>query len=214
MAVVPNRNQSAVDQKYKDLDPTLRGADLIRRMGLINVLKEDFRTHRKRVMRPGFQAVVVYRLGTWAMTIKPRLLALPVKIFHRLAHTWVRNFYGIELAETARVGRRLEIGHQSGIVIHEFANIGNDVIIRQCVTFGAGSEWIVGQGPTIGDRTEFSPGAVVIGNVTIGSDVSVGPNCTVSTDVPSGRTLFMPAPRSFPKQNLMAAEADNDKPAN
>ena len=37
------------------------------------------------------------------------------------------------------------------------------------------------------------------GNVVIGDDVSIGPNCTITTNVPSNRTLFVPPPRAMPK---------------
>ncbi|MEL6415965.1 MAG: hypothetical protein AAFQ15_13580, partial [Pseudomonadota bacterium] len=68
------------------------------------------------------------------------------------------------------------------------------------VTFGMGNDWTPGVGPVIGNRVEFSPGVVLVGNLTIGDDVSIGPNCTVTMNVPSSRTLFVPPPRTMPKQ--------------
>lgn len=179
----------------------LRGSDLIREMGLFKVLAEDIRTHRKEITRPGLWAMIVYRWGTWAQTLRPRPLKWFMLIFYVLGQRFVRNFFGIEIERTVHIGRRFHVGHQSAIVIHKFARIGDDVIVRQNVTFGMGAAWDNESWPTIGNRVEFSPGAVVIGNVTIGDDVSVGPNCVVSKDVPSNRTLFVPPPRAFPKQN-------------
>lgn len=46
-----------------------RGAALIRQMGLLAVLREDLRTHRGEILRPGLQALWVYRIGTWAGTL-------------------------------------------------------------------------------------------------------------------------------------------------
>lgn len=197
------------DQTVSDEKPLrpLMGSELIREAGFWSIVKEDFRTHRKDIFLPGFQAVFVYRFGTWTDTIGFRPLALVMKVFHYLAYVFVRNVYGIELRKTIQAGRRFEIGHQSGIVVHEFARIGDDVVIRQNVTFGIGTSWAWGEGPTIGSRVSFSPGVVVIGNVTIGDDVSIGPNCVVTQDVPPGRTLFVPPPRVLPK-----ADAVGEKP--
>ena len=176
-----------------------KGTDLIRSKGFWFIVKEDFKTHRKRFFSPGFQALFVYRYGTWVDKIKFKPLYLFFNVIWHLLYRVIRNFYGIEIEKTVKAGRRLELGHQHGIVIHANATIGDDVLIRHNVTFGMGNDWIPGKGPIIGDRVEFSPGVVVVGNVTIGDDVSVGPNCTITTNVPSNRTLFVPPPRIMPK---------------
>ncbi|MFN3912893.1 serine O-acetyltransferase [Hyphomonas sp.] len=177
----------------------LMGKDLIRTAGFWNVVTEDYHHHQRGIFQPGLQAVWVYRFGTWSDTIRFRPLGILMKALHAAGHVFIRNVYGIELRKTVQAGRRLRIGHQSGIVVHEYAKIGDDVTIRQNVTFGVGIDWVVGEGPVIGSRVSFSPGVVVIGNVTIGDDVSIGPNCVITQDVPSNRTLFVPPPRALPK---------------
>ena len=188
---------SGTDSEANESSP--RGAELIRSRGFWRVVAEDYRTNRRKLFEPGFQAMFVYRFGSWVDTIGFKPFYLPMNLLWHGMFRWVRNFYGIEIEKTVQIGRRLELGHQHGIVIHCFATIGDDVIIRHNVTFGIGQRLVPGKGPVIGNRTEFSPGAVVIGNVTIGDDVSVGPNCTVTTNVPSGRILFNPPPRVMPK---------------
>jgi serine O-acetyltransferase len=176
----------------------LVGADLIRSMGLWAILREDMRTHRNETSRPGLHTLWNYRIGVWGKTL-PQPFRLAVGALYFLGHRFCRNFYGIELHRTARIGRRLLIAHQNGIVIHQYATIGDDCIVRQGVTFGIGTEWIRGQGPVIGSNVSFAPGAMVIGNVTIGDNVSVGPNCVISADVPADRALFLPPPRVLPR---------------
>ena len=178
----------------------LYGTDLVRQQGLFALLKEDFIRHGRSLDSPGLWALVIYRFGTWSRGVHIPGIRLLLRILYRLAHIFVRNFCGIELRDTIKIGRRLLIGHQSGIVIHECATIGDDCIIRQNVTFGAGTEWTPGKGPVIGDRVTFGVGTVVVGNVTIGSDVNIGPNCTISTDIPSNRTVFVPPPRVLPRE--------------
>ena len=188
-------------------DP-LRGSELVSEMGLFSLIAEDFRTHEKQITAPGFWAVFTYRWGTWAQTLRPRPLKWFFLIFYVISQRFVRNFCGIEIERTVQIGRRFRVGHQSAIVIHKLARIGDDVTVRQNVTFGMGATWDDSNWPTIGSRVEFSPGAVVIGNITIGDDVSVGPNCVISKDVPPGRTLFVPPPRAFPKD----LSTDNEAP--
>ena len=194
------------------LDSGAKGSDLIRERGFWRVVREDFRTHRRMALAPGFHAIVVYRFGTWVDTLRFKPLYAVLNIIWHLAYRWVRNFYGIEMEKTVKAGRRLELGHQHCIVIHANATIGDDVLIRHNVTFGMGNDWIHGKGPVIGNRVEFSPGVVLVGNITIGDDVSVGPNCTVTTNVPSNRTLFVPPPRVMPKQGPPPNLAKNIEP--
>jgi serine O-acetyltransferase len=183
-----------------EAQPRLYGGDLVRRYGLLRILREDFVTHGRLLHAPGFWAIAVYRFGAWSRGIRLRPVRLLFRMLYWMGYLFVRNFCGIELRDTMKIGRRLHIGHQSGIVIHEHATIGDDCTILQNVTFGAGVEWTPDVGPVIGDRVSFGAGAVVVGNITIGSDVHVGPNCTVTMNIPSNRTVFVPPPRVLPRE--------------
>jgi len=178
---------------------SLQGVDLVRQVGLWNILKEDYATNQKQLSKAGFQTLVNYRLGTYARTL-PRILGFPFDVIYYLGFRFCRSFYGIELRRSAKIGRRFEIGHQHGIVIHDFASFGDDCVVRQGVTFGITNEWIRGEGPVIGNNVSFGVGTVVIGNVTIGDNVTIGPNCVISADIPSDRILFVPPPRTLPKE--------------
>jgi len=212
---IPESLSPPETEKGGDTNPPIsdaKGSELIRERGFWKVIREDYHTHRKMALSPGFHAIFVYRFGTWVDTIRFKPLYAVLNIIWHLAYRWVRNFYGIEMEKTIKAGRRLELGHQHCIVIHANATIGDDVLIRHNVTFGMGNDWIQGVGPIIGNRVEFSPGVVLVGNVTIGDDVSVGPNCTVTTNVPSNRTLFVPPPRVMPKQGPPPNLAKNVEP--
>ena len=190
-----------MSEPHTDSTPLIRTeADMLRLVGLRTVMREDLRQHRGGWLKPGFQALLFHRLGVYSSVCRQPLRAA-LLIVNKVGFLLCRNFYGIELPRSVNVGRRLELGHQHGIVIHTYARIGDDCVIRQGVTFGAGIEWIVGQGPVIGDRVHFGVGTVVVGNVTIGDDVTIGPNCVISRDVPANCTLFVPPPRMIPKVN-------------
>lgn len=121
---------------------------------------------------------------------------MPVRLAVEAATFIVRNLYGIELYPTARIGRRLRIAHQHGIVIHPAAVIGDDCMIRHGVTIGAdGVRDDGGRAPVLGDRVKLGVGAVIAGPVRIGDDVTVGPNAVVMTNVPAGSIVTAPPSR-------------------
>lgn len=166
-------------------------------IGFWKQLGEDYRRHDGKLTKPGLHAIWVYRLGHRSLT-GPLILRTTLKLIYKPMHWWVRNFYGIELPETTQVGRRFRIGHQSGIVIHHNSVIGDDCIIRQNCTLGAGSGVSLDKGPVLGNRIELGAGAVIIGGVKIGDDVRIGPNAVVMMNVPAGATVVAPPPRIIP----------------
>lgn len=157
-------------------------------------LREDWIRHDRTITKPGLWAVIIYRLGRRISTM-PKVLRLPLMLVHRPAFWFVRNCCGIELPHTAQVGRRFLIGHQSGIVIHHHAVIGDDCLVRQNVTIGAGAAWNADKAPQLGNGVEVGAGAVIIGPVKIGDNVRIGPNAVVTTNIPAGSIVVVPPPR-------------------
>jgi serine O-acetyltransferase len=99
--------------------------------------------------------------------------------------------HGIDLADTAWIGRRVRIRHQSDIVVREGAVIGDDCLIRQ----GADIGWSAheqGAGPALGRQVSLGAGVTVEHGVVIGDGAQLGPNALVSSDVPEAATV-MPA---------------------
>lgn len=149
--------------------------------------------------RPGTRALVTYRLGAWLEGMKPSLLRKVLLRVQLSMHRYVRNAYGIEIYSTAQIGRGIVIGHQNGIVIHEFAIIGDDCVLRQGVTMGIarihGQALSLENAPVLGDRVDIGAGAIIMGGVKIGDDVRIFPNAVVLTNVPSRTTVMAPTSR-------------------
>jgi serine acetyltransferase len=154
--------------------------------GLLAQVVEDWRTHDSDWTRPGFQAVAVHRFGNWRMGIEPKVLRAPFSVLYRALYRGVRNFYGIELPYSVRLGRRVKIEHQSGIVIHGGAVIGDDCILRQDVTLGNRSLSRPSEAPRLGNRVSVGAGAKILGPVVIGDEAQIGANAVVQLDVPAG----------------------------
>jgi serine O-acetyltransferase len=176
-------------------------ATLPPKIGLYELIKEDRRANGYGMTLPGFHAVAVHRFGVWEQRL-PRPVRLVTTPVYRVLFLIVRNFYGIEIPRSVQVGRRLCIGHQSGIVIHPNAVIGDDCIIRfnSCLAGAAldHDRWAL-EAPRLGNHVTIGAGAVELGNVTIGDNVRIGPNAVVTTDVPPNTTVAVDPPRRIPR---------------
>jgi serine O-acetyltransferase len=159
---------------------------------ILETIVEDRR--RNGTLRPGFHALLMYRLGHWASE-RPQRRWLVLKIAATMRF-FVRNVYGIELYWDSEIGRRLYIAHQGTIAIHPYSKIGDDCVIRQGSTIGASEEVEADdEAPVLGDNVQVGAGAMVLGRIKIGNNVRIGPNAVVTTDVPDNSTVMAPPSR-------------------
>jgi serine O-acetyltransferase len=91
--------------------------------------------------------------------------------------------FGIDIPYTTHIGPGLYIGHFSGVFISSEAVIGKNFNISQGVTVGRASRGSKVGAPIIGDSVYIAPGAKVIGNISIGNNVTIGANAVVTSDV-------------------------------
>jgi len=155
-------------------------------LGLLAQIVEDWKSHGRDWTRPGFQAIAVHRFGNWRMGLQPKVLRAPFSVVYRTLFRGIRNFYGIELPYSSRVGRRVVIEHQGGIVVHGNAVIGDDCILRQGVTLGNRSLDRPHEAPCLGTGVNVGAGAKILGGVSIGDGAQIGANAVVRSDVPAG----------------------------
>jgi len=154
---------------------------------LVEYVSEDLRAHEGDFTRPGFRALLVHRFGNYRMH-KRRPYRSGMTLVYRVLAQYVRNHYGVEVPFSAKVGRRVVIEHQGGIVIHGCSVIGDDCVIRQGVTLGNRHMNEPFDAPVLGNRVNVGAGAKLLGGVHIGDDASIGANSVVLRDVPAGGT--------------------------
>lgn len=159
-----------------------------RGMGLLDLLHEDWRTHDRDFMQPGFWAIAVHRFGNWRME-RPRPLRAPLTMMYRVLFHGVNLLCGIDLGYTVKLGRRVRIWHHGGIIIGA-RSIGDDCHIRQNTTVGILARTDLTAKPVIGSRVDIGAGACVLGDVIVGDDTVIGANSVVVKDVPPGSTVF------------------------
>lgn len=144
----------------------------------------------------GFLAIAVYRLGRWSRTIRPRWLALPIKLIYRILDFFIQVLFGISISSNCQIGPGFYIGHFGGIVIH--CDLGAHCSIGQGVTIGARGAGRSDGYPVLGDRVYVGAGAMVIGSVRVGNDVVIGANTVVVTDVPANCRVVSARARILP----------------
>jgi serine O-acetyltransferase len=76
--------------------------------------------------------------------------------------------------------------HPVGIVVGSEVRIGRNVTIYQNVSIGRRRQGLeeAAEYPTLEDHVTVYAGAVIMGNITIGSHAIIGANAVVSKDVP------------------------------
>jgi serine O-acetyltransferase len=129
--------------------------------------------------------IVTYRLTRWAMrecripvvrTVLSVALRLHLHVLRALLHIW--------LDPHAQIGGGLYINHFGTIWVNPGVVIGRFCNLRHGVTIGLGGS---GEGrgvPTLGDRVNIGPYAVIVGRIRIGEDVGIGANSLVISDLP------------------------------
>ena len=165
-------------------------------IGLLALLREDYRNHDRRFLEPGLWAIWFHRFGNWRMGL-PRLIRWPFTILYRVAHRMMVLTFGIDLAYTVKLGRRVRIWHHGGIFINA-ESIGDEVQLRQNVAMGVARHNVEDGLPVIGDRVDIYTGACIAGAVTIGNDAVIGANSVVTADVAPETTVVGNPARRVP----------------
>ena len=92
--------------------------------------------------------------------------------------------FGYQIPYSTNIGGGFYIGHFGTIVINHQAIIGKNCNIAHSVTIGMANRGKYKGVPTLGDKVWIGTGAVIVGQISIGSNVLIAPNSYVNTNVP------------------------------
>ena len=144
---------------------------------------------------PGFKYMFFFRK---ASECKRR--SIP-GLFYRLFLKRYSVKYGFQIPLSARIGEGFYIGHFGTIVISSKAIIGKNCNIAHGVTIGKANRGKLKGYPTIGNNVWIGTGSVIVGNVSIGSDILIAPNSFVNFDVPDHSLVIGNPAKIIPKEN-------------
>ena len=105
-----------------------------------------------------------------------------------------KNRTGIEIHPAAKIAHGFVIDHGYGTVIGETAIIGKNCYLLQGVILGAkgiANNQNSKRHPTLKDNVQIGAFTKILGNITIGSHVFIGPGCTVTKDIFSNAKIIM-----------------------
>jgi serine O-acetyltransferase len=128
----------------------------------------------------GLHAVLFYRLARW----------LQVHHLGPLAATcsYVSSVItGAQISARAAIGPGLRVYHPQGLTIGAGAVLGSECTLAHGNMIGS-LGWAGGR-PVIGDHLDAATGAKILGTITVGDHVRVGPNSVVIHSLPSGVTV-------------------------
>lgn len=128
------------------------------------------------LLYPGYHALGFYRVARVFYNIHLYFIA-------RLISQLGRFFTQIEIHPGALIGRRFIIDHGSGVVIGETAVVGDDCLIHHGVTLGGKSREKGPRHPRLMNHVTVGSAVQIIGNITIGNNVTIGAGSVVTKDV-------------------------------
>ena len=147
----------------------------------INAAKKFYRTKKIIIFfNRGFHALLFYRIANKFFKWKVPILPL---IFTRI----IQIFYAIDIDYEADLSGGIVIVHGVGLVIGSGTQIKSNVVLFHGVTLGrrgVGPEMSKTDGfPRINENCIICTGAVLLGNIIIGENTTIGANCLITNDV-------------------------------
>ena len=129
----------------------------------------------------GFHAILFYRISNkfykWKIPVLPLILTRIIQIL-----------YAIDIDYKANLNGGIVIVHGVGLVIGGGVQIDSNVVLFHGVTLGRrgiGPKISSTDGfPTIEKGCIICTGAVVLGNIIIGENTTIGANCVITNNVP------------------------------
>ncbi|MBP5324237.1 MAG: serine acetyltransferase [Pseudobutyrivibrio sp.] len=135
-----------------------------------------------------FLAVLLYRVANfYYYEMGEKNIAIKISEFAKI-------YSGIEIHPGAKIGRRFVVDHGTGTVIGETTVIGDDCYLLQNVILGA--HVITGhvthdRHPKLGNNVEIGAFTKVLGNIRIGNNVKISPNCVITRDVEDDTSIIV-----------------------
>lgn len=135
----------------------------------------------------------IIRLFRWGSKYaqKNDLLSKLLFLFaRRIYKIYAKYFNGYNVPLGTRIGRGYRLVHSYGITIHGDTIIGQNCTMFSNITIGA----IEGKdnygAPVLGNNCYIGCGAVILGKIKIGDNVTIGANATVTKDVPDNSVVI------------------------
>lgn len=130
-------------------------------------------------------------------------------LFWRLILRHYQIKYGFQIYPETQIGEGFYLGHWGSLVINPKTRIGKNCNIAQGVTIGQQNRGKSSGIPVIHDGVWIGANAVIVGGITIGSNVLIAPNSYVNFDVPSNSVVVGNPGKIFPNEEATQSYINN-----
>jgi putative colanic acid biosynthesis acetyltransferase WcaB len=114
-----------------------------------------------------------------------KIIGFPIRIIYTILIQWL---LGIDIPDTTKIGRNLQVFHGQGLVVHKDTIIGKNVILRHNTTIGIAK---VNFGvPIIEDNVNVGSNTVIIGPIRIGENSIIGAGSIIVKNIPPNSTVI------------------------
>jgi serine O-acetyltransferase len=144
------------------------------------------------LLDPAMWAVFTYRLLSWVQSACPRPMRWFLAIVTIPTQIGIQLLTHVQLSLGARIGPGLYLPHLGFVVVGAGAVIGSNCTIAHGVTIGhaRGRNRSATGTAVVGNRVYIGPGAMVLGEITIGDDALIGAGAVVMQSVPPRGVMF------------------------
>lgn len=168
----------------------------------LEIIREDFRAKHDAKNLRLFRFIAYYALdtGVFAVTnyrIASFLKGIGLSGVARLLMKVTERLAFISISHSATIGPGLCIRHGLGVVIGKSVVMGCHCTVMQGTTIGGNfhkqrrdDEGCTFTQPIIGDYVHFGAGCTVLGPVRIGSQVVIGADTIITTDIPDYSVIY------------------------
>lgn len=125
--------------------------------------------------------------SSWAYTFWLRIASYRKGFlwpFARLVLFFLAEHTHVHISYKSKIGYGLYIGHGIDMVVNPNAVIGNNVNLSQFLNIGSSTR----EAAKIGNNVYIGPHCCVVGDIVIGSDVTIGAGSVVVKDIPQNAT--------------------------
>ena len=118
-----------------------------------------------------------------------KFIYLPLKFIYRFFVDWIMC---IDIPINTKIGHNCKIYHGQGLVINSDAVIGNNCVLRNTTTIGnkMNLDRTYSGSPVIGNNCDIGVNVVIIGEINIGDNVTIGAGTILTKSIPNDTIVY------------------------
>ena len=111
-------------------------------------------------------------------------------LFYRVNLNRLKYKYGYEISNNAQIESGFYIGHLGPVIINPNAKLGRNINISSGVTIGQQNRGSKKGFPKIKDNVWIGANSIIVGGITVGSNVLIAPGSYVNFDIPDNSIVL------------------------